>query len=341
MCGWAVDMIVGRVDEGGDLIWSWRHGDEQTFNYAYSIIETDNASFLTSGGSYDVDNRIYRFIVTLLNGDGESVWLRDYGEGTCFAIIELKSREFMLAGSASDSPQLILIDGDGEVIWRETYELNSFTFMSLRETEGGVVTCGNRAVDLVKVNAENGEVIWSESHNVNITSVCEMTSTADGGFAIALYSQGRGNNWGLFKVYDEGQRVWVRYYEDNFEIDKWAAGVERLNDGGFAIVGREIVNGNRYPMVIRTNASGVERWRASYNLMGLEGFEGHGRFYGVTRGLDGSIIGVGVAVSDIEDHGQFDALLMKLEPEVPMPMIFTLSQKTLFFQYCQRIRYNL
>jgi|GEM_PF-4352689 hypothetical protein len=89
----------------------------------------------------------------LLNNDGEVEWQRDYGEGSCYAVIELKSGEFMLAGITGDTAQLIKIDNDGDVIWQETYQHNeNRLFNSMRETEGGVVASGNRAVWVIKVD---------------------------------------------------------------------------------------------------------------------------------------------------------------------------------------------
>ena len=224
------DMIVVRVDSEGELIWSETYGDGFLDYSAKSIVETDNGEFFSGGEAYNGDNRSQQFMATLLNNDGEVEWQRDYGESSCYAVIELKSGEFMLAGITGDTAQLIKIDNDGDVIWQETYQHNeNRLFNSMRETEGGVVASGNRAVWVIKVDEDDGGIIWSEDHNANIVGSCEMTSTVDGGFAVALYnSGGNGNNYGLFKVNDEGQAIWERNYENEDGNRQYAESLTRL-----------------------------------------------------------------------------------------------------------------
>ena len=225
-----------------------------------------------------------------------------------------------------------MTDEDGEIIWRESYELDNFGnhITSIRETDDGIVASGQSAVSLIKVDPDNGEIIWSRNHNSNLPRTCEMVSTVNGGFAFALWDYDDDSIFELFKVNGNGQREWYRQFQEDNGNYRRARSLARLRDGGFAVVG-QISDGGYFPLMIRTNSAGVERWRAVYNFEGIEGLEGNGRFHGVTGGRDGSIVAAGTAdVTENHEYSQV-AILMKLEPLVLEPVIFGwLPEDTVF-----------
>ena len=86
-------------------------------------------------------------------------------------------------------------------------------------------------------------------------------------------------------------------------------------------------------MVIRTNNNGNELWREVFVMEDWDRFEAdRSWFYGVTTGLDGSIIAAGSAEMIWDGGGtQLDGLIIKLEPLVLEPIIFEwLPEDTVF-----------
>jgi len=335
------DMWIVRINNNGEELWSNRYGIDGTDDSAGPIIQADNGDFVTAGRS---GNAIAALRV---DQDGNEVWFRTYGRRYCEAIIELKSGEFLLCGRGVSQAFLLCIDGEGRVLWEHLYGNGGIpNFKTLREAQGGAVAAGRMIVNdemvawVVKANLENeGEIIWSNVYRLDAWNGCEsMVSDGAGNLIIATQvSDGRdaGNNsvdFSLLKIDVDGdQQWWRRYNWGGFEGPENPHGVERMRDGGYAIVGHQYMyhgDNNYRPVIVRVDGAGELRWQRLYDFIEDDGFRqgpnGRHSFNSVVRGPDNSIITAGKVHCE-NDGTSENGLLIKLEPGMLEPVIFEWS----------------
>ena len=322
------DFWVVRTDDNGEVIWDETYGDDGILGVGYSVIETDDDEFLIGGqlGS--------SFSAVLVNGEGEQTWARNYIIGRCNAVIELKSGEFVLAGSSEDFDQgerkgyFVTINGEGNVIWQREYDGGDGSeFYSIRETEGGIVSAGRYRPEnrneshiwLIKIDFD-GDIIWSRFHEIGESNSCfSLASAPDGGFVVTGINQTRElfNNFHhlyMLKVNNNGVMQWTEHYEMFNGMRDVGRCVIRHDDSGFLIVGYSLTlfpRGGVKPVVIRTDLGGGERWRGSYEF---EGFDNPfvTVFNSVVTGEDNSLIAAGSGTLELTGA---DGLIVKIEPE--------------------------
>ena len=184
----------------GEEIWSNSYGGSE----AHDVIEADNGDFVTVGWEHGGFNT--RVVVLRVNPEGETIWRRHYLAGKGNAIIELKSGEFVIAGMSDNEQRnfrgyLLMIDGDGDVVWEIEYEGEGVgLFSDFRETDEGIIVLGRWSfVGIVKVDFE-GDLIWQntiseEGSNLPCNS---MVSIPNGGFAFSgtYLNDPVHNHWG-------------------------------------------------------------------------------------------------------------------------------------------------
>ncbi|HHE46716.1 MAG TPA: PKD domain-containing protein, partial [Bacteroidetes bacterium] len=348
MCGYASELhngfLVVRIDENGDEIWAHGYPNERGHEcWAYSIIEADNGDLLVVGFS---GGRPSIFTAFRLNADGELIWMHEYGPGACHAAVELKEGNFILAGSFNGHSQLIMIDDDGDVIWSEGYGHGGGSgFYTMRETEGGVVAAGffmtednNPQGWVVKVDFE-GELIWSREHvHDSYFLLWSMVSCPEGGFLLTGNAINRnifypGYYAPLLKINDNGFQEWFRRYSPGVRGDlQFAYGIARTNHR-YIIAGFHHDN-MRYPRdepcVINVNADGVEMWRESYNIFGLNLFAGGTTFKSIVVDNNDCPVAAGTVIQ-VDSSGCYNGVVLKIEPEILEPQfIYYEPEDTVF-----------
>ena len=333
MCGTSMDdpdstadMLMVRIDEDGDEMWSGIYGVRNVRDYAKSVVETDSGDFLAGG---EIDPLIAAILV---DQDGEEIWLETYREGGCNAVIELKSGEFMLAGGSDAHGYLACIEYDGDLIWDEIYGEQVSSFRTMRETNDGIVVAGrsNRDVWVVKVDF-NGEVIWSSIYNQVGSYWCEgMVSVPNEGFALAGTANPTGRNLDYFfmKIDDRGDLEVSNTYEfDQRYVTEDCMYLARTQHGNFILAGCSANERDHRASVICVTPEGVERWHNLYQLDNVGGF-GLG-FQGVVRGHNDYIVAAGWI--DSNDETERNGLVMKIEPEIVHPQfIYYEPEDTVF-----------
>jgi len=189
-------MLVVKVDDNGEEIWTGLFGSEDGWDRGYSIIEADNGDYIV-GGSSKINNEIYQCAVWRISPDGEEIWSNTYGLDWFYSVIELKNGHFLLSGRARRPALLVLINGDGDLIWRREYSLErSNHFASMRETDGGVVVAGytkprggvdhDQTIWVLKIDPEReGEIIWSRTYEFGANQAALSIVSANGGFVIS------------------------------------------------------------------------------------------------------------------------------------------------------------
>jgi len=337
MCGTSADRYwIVRIDEDGNQIWSETY-EGLRLN---SIIETDEGNFLAGGRNGD-----RRFSAILVDSEGGEIWSNGYEVGTCYAVIELKAGEFLLAGGSSGQGYLVLINGEGEVLWDGTYGDRNFqTFESMRETEGGVVVGGRvdrverngREAWAVKVNFE-GEIIWENFYRISRNnSGYSIVSCPDNGFIFGGWAygpwEGAFNDMWCFatvKIDNDGEQLWQRDYH-NINVHEWFECVTRIDENEYIMVGVE--QGGIPSFVYRIRSDGQPRWRAEYDIGQDEEFGwDNQRFNSVTVDEDNSILVAGSVGFANEEQPNTDGFVAKLLPEVLQPTIMHWSPEDTVF----------
>jgi len=335
----SAEMWAVRIDNDGNEIWNRTFGLNDEWDTGWSIIEVDEGGFLAGGssGDYPGDNQIAAWRIT---EDGEQLWFRTYGLGTCYAIIELKSGEYLLTGKRNRTGFLICINGEGEPLWARDFEHEgrSGKFVAMRETLGGVVLAGSISQPYVgwsvKASIENeGNVIWDRTYdNFIAQSYNSIVSGHNGGFVLGGTMNipagpwiERQSDYLAVKISNEGDPLWNRCY--NFgdgEATEVCRSIERLPVDGYVLVGH--VAGFNGAGVTRITSNGVVRWQGEYSDITDADGNRIGQIQDLTSvivGQDQSLIssGWGLYIGEAANYG----MVLKLEPEILAPLVFEWS----------------
>jgi len=284
--------------------------------YGYSIIETDNHDVLIGGMANN------RFAAFRLSGDGEWIWGRDYAEGRCHAVIELKDGNLLLAGKTGRTGLVILIDEEGNPIWQRTYSPGTSGFLEcMREIENGVILGGvgqeSEQVEYgfwaVNIEQERGDLRWSSVYrSAGACHAFSMVST-QGGWVLGGWAVGEGQDFCALKINQNGDLLWSQSYES--EHIQEAFGIAKFTDGSFNLAGfnlRHAADNDLEIMRISADGEMISDERITpQNLRGENRFQaGDHRLYSIISGRNDEMITVGNVYKS--DDGTYDALLMKL-----------------------------
>ena len=124
--GWVAFWVI-RLDENGNRIWDKTFGE--TFDVAYSIIQTTDSGFAVAGktmlgvGSSD-------FWVVRLDKNGNKIWDKTFGGSSldrAYSIIQTKDGGFAVAGTTKSKGAgdadfwVVKLDENGNRIWDKTF----------------------------------------------------------------------------------------------------------------------------------------------------------------------------------------------------------------------------
>ena len=219
------DMWVLRLDEAGNVAWDHTYGGAK-WDEPSSIVALADGGFAVAGvtsfqGAGERDMWVLR-----LDEAGNVLWDRTYGgaEGDwARSIVALADGGFAVAGVTSskgagyDDMWVLRLDEAGNVVWDQTY--------------GGAER--DRASSIVAL--------------------------ADGGFAVAGYTQSKGagdrDMW-VLRLDEAGNVVWDQTYGG--AGGDWASSIVALADGGFAVAEYTESKGagNRDMWVLRLDEAG-------------------------------------------------------------------------------------
>ncbi len=333
-------MYVCNMDRNGEKLWEHHYSFDQfpTQEIAYSVIETDDGGFALGGRTGPAGGQHDYFSVIRLDPDGEIIWWNRYNErggnfGNCYALIETKGGGFLAVGDAPQDrnayPGLqyaVMIDNAGNVVWEHyTNEDQSGQFNAVREVadDGYVIAGSSRSnTQIIKLN-QNGELIWNRRYEYGFYS---MVSCIGGGFALSAIT---GDGWVIQRVDNDGNNVWHSLKEFDAERPWWNQGcIAQLPDGGFAFVGTSDRND---PTILRTDSQGNELWCRIDHYGHPRG--GSGEYYrSVIIAPDRSIVVAGVALNETRADTSWDALIVKLEPDIGTPRIIEALPENRYLQ---------
>ena len=211
ICGQSIDENTGfnmlyllKINLDGTQVW------EQTFggngeNYGFSIIESNDGSFLITGMTENSDDMSGDAWLLKVDLDGNKIWEQTYG------------------GTGTDLSRSLVYTGDGYIMVGNTSSYGS----------------GNNDIFVIKVNIE-GTQEWSNTYGGSGTDIGrKIIKTSDGSFAIAGYTDSFGENSGfnvwLLKIDALGNLLWDKTF--GADGNDRALSAQQTSDGGFVLTG--------------------------------------------------------------------------------------------------------
>ncbi|NQU04842.1 MAG: T9SS type A sorting domain-containing protein [Calditrichaeota bacterium] len=338
---------IVRTDSRGDIEWSTQWNENENTPRLYSLVETDDGGFATTGFSLE-DERRHDVRVIRLDAEGEIEWSNAYGGDDfdrSYAIIELKSDEFLIAGKTESFGEgrydgyLLKLNGNGRELWAHTYggEENE-GFSALREVDGGAIAAGSQSRGgqydfwLVRVD-EDGEEVWSRNYGSENDRefLNGMATCPDGGYVLCgQVGEERGDcDYLLIKVDREGRQVWSERYEIGND-----AGREQIctnvaafpANGGYALVGHGIIDDTTKSVIVRVDGAGEEQWQRIEAFEGINQLCSANGLSSVVVANDHSIVATGSLTRDVTS---LDALVVRLVPDPLAPVIISYTPEIL------------
>ncbi len=256
-------------------------------DYGYSAVElSDDKGYVITGNTASFGAGSADLYLVKTDRSGNKVWEKTFGgelyeRGT--SILENTDGSLIITGfnwsvglGFSAGVYLVKTDGDGNLLWENTYgTYHSVGFSLAKTSDGGYIVIGwehrtpltGDDVYLVKIDSE-GNLLWENNFGGNEDdrgySVCE---TSDGGYIVTGQTESSGA--GLHDIYlvktdINGNMLWEKTIGSEY-IEKSYSVTEAL-DGGFVITGEvgSSSSGLYDVYLIKTDNSGNLLWENTY-----------------------------------------------------------------------------
>lgn len=258
-----------RTDKKGNVIWQKRYPVDSAEATGISIITLPGDNYLIGGEfiKLDVDNvtRTNRdMYVIKLNGNGDTLWTKQYSKGT---------------GTAS-TPDF---EGVRKVI---------------RTSDGGFAvvgytswaTGGQQNAWLVKTDSM-GNKQWEKTYGGSAHEQgLDIIQTTGGGFYITGFTDSYGpaiRNWYLVRTDNTGNQLWYKAYGGN-EYNIAGSIIPSLDGNYFLAGGMYITSTDGQAAIIKIDANGNVLWEKKYGIGNLED-----EFNSIIQLSDSSLICIG------------------------------------------------
>ncbi len=230
---------LAKVDQNGNLIWH----SILTANFLSPVIQVKRN--LVVATTYEASGR---FSVFKVDGNGHSLWLKNYHTAGCTEsengseIVRASGGGFIVSGWTNCSPAgpfLLKLDGSGNAAWRKVYHTDSVLFsgnvLVTGARDGGyalVASLRNLSsttyLQVFKVDAK-GNLQWQKSYASGL-SIRKITQDRDDGY---LLLAGGG---GTVKLDSAGNFVWKKSHD--FQGSGSLEDISQTTDGGHIAIGR-------------------------------------------------------------------------------------------------------
>ena len=252
------DVYVISIDDNGVVQWTKTYGGSD-YDYGYDIKATADGGFIVAGytnsfGAGGADAYLIKITAT-----GTSSWTKVMG-------------------------------GDlDEAAWSVIETTNGYAFTGNTESFGS----GHQDVYFVLTDATGTPTLTTAFGGTQLDYGNDLVSTADGGYAIAGYTQSF-NNFGdevyIIKTDGAGEIIWSRTYGGNFADRAWA--IQETSTGELVIGGNSrsfglnIIAGNWEYYLIKTDKDGDSQCNI-----------------GAASTLDEDTVGAPITIGGLEDSG--------------------------------------
>ncbi|WP_109746331.1 T9SS C-terminal target domain-containing protein, partial [Flavobacterium araucananum] len=282
-----LDYWIWKMNEKGDLDWQKSFGGSG-FDLLQSIKNTRDGGFILAGTSSSSKSfqknedckGITDFWVIKLDASGAEQWQRTIGgagQDELLCAFQTKDGGYMLAGSSSSNPPVIL-DSKPDAKFVGTTKADLFNKSEKSR--------GNMDYWIVKLDKQ-GTIEWQKTYGGQYADVLRsMEQTTDNGYILAGYSnspisgdktdsnKGIGDYW-IIKINDAGEIQWQNTY--GAEGDDQPYVIHQTADGGYIVGGNSnsknalttlggiVGNGTDY-WVLKLDQDGGILWSRTYDF---------------------------------------------------------------------------
>ncbi len=298
------DYWIVKIDASGNLEWQKSLGGN-TFDAAYSIVETIDSGFIIAGYSDSYNGDITNnhgaqdYWIVKLDAEGNLSWQKSLG------------------GTGVDWARAIAQTADG-----------GFIVAGYSDSNNGDVTGNHGSQDywIVKLD-ELGNITWQKSLGGTLSDEANAVSqTDDGGYIVGGYSYSidgdvsgnhGANDYWVVKIDSSGSIQWQKSLGGTAADE--ANSIAQASDGGFVIAGTSESNdgdvtsahGLQDFWVVKLNSSGDLEWEKTL------GGSSYDKAYSISQTTDAGFIVAGETQSADGDvlmnHGSGDVWIVKLD----------------------------
>lgn len=222
-----------KTDAKGAKEWVSTYGETE-MDFAKSVIQTSDGGYAMVGGTMGTDGETYDAYLVRTDPEGKQMWARAYGgDDGDFAtsIAEVEGGGFIIGGATESFGKgvvdvyLIRTDGDGEVIWAETFGGEDWDVAwDVRQTsDGGFIAAGETKsfteygmdVYLVRTDSD-GNSLWARNYGGDGRQTAQAVwEASEGDFVVGGYTYTY-EEWGqdiyIASVDPDGEVLWVKTY---------------------------------------------------------------------------------------------------------------------------------
>ena len=148
--GFASHIVLGKFDNAGILEWLNYYGNVNGQEGGFSVVETNDGSFVVAGGSRDSSTSDDELLILKTDAMGNLLWSNAYEGGfseTGHSIHETGDGGFIVCGNSSAMNYyksfLIKTDSGGTVLWTKTNSLRAAALATSTTYDGGYVISGS------------------------------------------------------------------------------------------------------------------------------------------------------------------------------------------------------
>jgi len=201
------DLLLVRVDRGGDTLWKRTYGGDIRCE-GREVIECPDGSFLVCGNTqwYEYGRYMENFLLIKVNSEGDSLWGRVFGERfRCSAYSILTQTDKIYIGGYIFPDTLLDLDidmfvlctdSDGYLLWEKkiggsAHDIGPFDMEFAYD--GGIMLLGNTSSSGAGINdiylvkcSYDGDSLWARTYGTYLDEWSHgIVKTADNGYLIA------------------------------------------------------------------------------------------------------------------------------------------------------------
>ncbi len=270
------DYWVIKIDGNGNKLWDKTYGGSNEDGLTALVVASDGG-FLLAGYSnsnkggdksedlkdtdFSGDFTSNDFWVLKIDDNGNKLWDKTYGGNggdILSATVAAPDGGYLLggyseSGVSSDKSEgnvanadfwAVKIDAAGQKQWDRTFgtESNDAINALLTTPDGGFLLGGtslDQVARVIKVDA-SGKQVWNQTYNYtgDFQGLNAMVAAPDGGYLLGGWAFG----FWLFKIDENGQRIWDQSFEEGREIEAMLV----TTDGDYVLGGHSNTGGRDY-----------------------------------------------------------------------------------------------
>ncbi len=277
-------LIIGKIDNNGDTLWTKRYGELTDRNIGYAITGTSDGGYVVAGVKANKAAWLLRF-----KANGDTLWTKEFAVGEFHDVIITSDGGIAAAGIERSNignvqVQFVITDAEGNTRHGNIYggiyyeemraliELPSGDFVLGGSTNGQ--GAGNFDVYVMKFDTA-AVALWDTTYGSTTSDrAYDMIFDSNGDLVFAG-STNRNSDLEhlMLKIDTLGNLIWEKTYSSS--VTNTLYDLLESQRGGYIGIGSYYDNGSGSggfglrPMMLRTDTAGTELWLREYNDVGF------------------------------------------------------------------------